>query len=165
MKGMEGFMYDPNAPLVLDNSNLRTGIGTTAAGVFISLNPDSPIDNKSPYVKDCTCFSDPATESGRFGGGGVGVFIDGGVHDRGAKSMVFDAFTHVSSDGAGSFLIRVQSLKSFPVSHTTASGVTTQVVDQEFVRLVVTTLTETMVLSHLVSQLMKFQELQQSSVT
>jgi hypothetical protein len=104
MKGMEGFMYDPNAPLVLDNSNLRTGIGTTAAGVFISLNPDSPIDNKSPYVKDCTCFSDPATESGRFGGGGVGVFIDGGVHDRGAKSMVFDAFTHVSSDGAGFIL-------------------------------------------------------------
>jgi hypothetical protein len=104
MKGMEGFYYDPNAPLQLDNSNLRTGIGTTAAGVFISLNPDSPIDNKSPYVKDCTCFSDPATESGRFGGGGVGVFIDGGVHDTGAKSMVFDAFTHVASDGAGYIL-------------------------------------------------------------
>ena len=105
-KGMEGFHYDPNAPLVLDNSNLRTGVGTTAAGVFISLNPDSPIDNKSPYVKDCTCFSDPATESGRFGGGGVGVFIDGGVHSQGAKSMVFDAFTHVSSDGAGFILDR-----------------------------------------------------------
>ena len=104
MKGMEGFMYDPNAPLVLDNSNLRTGVGTTAAGVFISLNPDSPISNKSPYVKDCTCFSDPATESGRFGGGGVGVFIDGGVHSVGAKSMVFDAFTHVASDGAGYIL-------------------------------------------------------------
>ena len=104
MKGMEGFHYDPNAPLVLDNANLRTGIGTTAAGVFISLNPDSPINNKSPYVKDCTCFSDPATESGRFGGGAVGVFIDGGVHDVGAKSMVFDAFTHVCSDGAGFIL-------------------------------------------------------------
>ena len=106
MKGMEGFHYDPNAPLVLDNANLRTGVGTTACGVFISLNPDSPIDNKSPYVKDCTCFSDPATESGRFGGGGVGVFIDGGVHSQGAKSMVFDAFTHVSSDGAGFILDR-----------------------------------------------------------
>ena len=106
MKGMEGFYYDPNAPLVLDNTNLRTGIGTTAAGVFISLNPDSPINNKSPYVKDCTCFSDPATEAipARFGGGGVGVFIDGGVHDVGAKSMVFDAFTHVASDGAGYIL-------------------------------------------------------------
>ena len=104
MKGMEGFYYDPNAPLVLDNANLRTGVGTTAAGVFISLNPDSPINNKSPYVKDCTCFSDPATESGRFGGGGVGVFIDGGVHSVGAKSMVFDAFTHVASDGAGYIL-------------------------------------------------------------
>ena len=30
MKGMEGFHYDANAPYVLDNSNLRTGIGTTA---------------------------------------------------------------------------------------------------------------------------------------
>ena len=104
MKGMEGFYYDPNAPLVLDNANLRTGVGTTACGVYISLNPDSPINNKSPYVKDCTAFSDPATESGRFGGGAVGVFIDGGVHTQGAKSMVFDAFTHVSSDGAGFIL-------------------------------------------------------------
>ena len=58
MKGMEGFMYDSNAPLVLDNSNLRTGIGTTAAGVFISLNPDSPIDNKSPYV--CLLYTSPS---------------------------------------------------------------------------------------------------------
>ena len=63
------------------------------------------------------------------------------------------------------FLIRVQSLKSFPVSHTTLSGVTTQVVDQESGVLVVTTLTETTVLSHLVSQLMKLQELLRSSVT
>ena len=103
-KGMEGFHYDPNAPLEIDNSNLRTGIGTTAAGVFFALNPNSPINNKSPYVKDCTTFSDPATDFNRFGGGGVGVFIDGGVHSEGAKSMVFDAFTQVNSDGAGFIL-------------------------------------------------------------
>jgi len=103
-KGMEGFHYDPNAPLEMDNSNIRTGVGTTAAGIFFALNPNSPINNKSPYVKDCTTFSDPATESGRFGGGGVGVFIDGGVHSEGAKSMVFDAFTQVNSDGAGFLL-------------------------------------------------------------
>ncbi|MAR97373.1 MAG: hypothetical protein CMG17_07000 [Candidatus Marinimicrobia bacterium] len=103
-KGMEGFHYDPNAPLEMDNTNLRTGIGTTAAGVFFALNPNSPINNKSPYVKDCTTFSDPATDFGRFGGGGVGVFIDGGVHSEGAKSMVFDAFTQVNSDGAGFLL-------------------------------------------------------------
>ena len=71
MKGMEGFHYDANAPYVLDNSNLRTGIGTTAAGVVCALNPDSPINNKSPYVKDCTVFSDNATDYGRFGGGAV----------------------------------------------------------------------------------------------
>ena len=35
MKGMEGFMYDSSAPLVLDNSNLRTGVGTTAAGCLL----------------------------------------------------------------------------------------------------------------------------------
>ena len=106
MKGMEGFHYDPNAPFVLDNTNIRTGVGTTACGVFISFNPDSPINDKSPYVKDCTAFSDNAAESGRFGGGAVGVLIDGGVHNEGAKSMVFDAFTHVCSDGAGYVLDR-----------------------------------------------------------
>ena len=108
MKGMEGFTYDPNAPFVLDNSNLRTGVGTTAAGVFVSFNPDSPINDKSPYVKDCTAFSDNASEQSpaRWGGGAVGVFADGGVHDEGAKSMVFDAFTHVASDGAGYILDR-----------------------------------------------------------
>ena len=108
MKGMEGFDYDSNAPFVLDNTNLRTGIGTTAAGVFISFNPDSPINDKSPYVKDCTAFSDNAAEQvpPRFGGGACGVLIDGGVHQEGAKSMVFDAFTHVASDGAGYVLDR-----------------------------------------------------------
>ena len=106
MKGMEGFTYDPQAPFQLDNSNIRTGIGTTAAGIYVSLNKDSPINDKSPYVKDCTAFSDNATESGRFGGGAVGVFIDGGVHSEGAKSMVFDSFTHVASDGAGYVLDR-----------------------------------------------------------
>ncbi len=106
MKGLEGFHYDPNAPWVLDNTNVRTGIGTTAAGVFIAFNPDSPINDKSPYVKDCTAFSDNASEADppRFGGAAVGVLADGGLHKEGAKSMVFDAFTHVASDGAGYLL-------------------------------------------------------------
>ena len=118
MKGMEGFTYDPQAPFQLDNSNIRTGIGTTAAGIYVSLNTDSPINDKSPYVKDCTAFSDNAAESGRFGGGAVGVFIDGGVHNEGAKSMVFDSFTHVASDGLVTFLTEVQSLRSFLASPT-----------------------------------------------
>ena len=105
-KGMEGFAYDELAPFELDNSNIRTGVGTTAAGIVCSLNPDSPINNKSPYVKDCTVFSDNAYDYGRFGGGAVGVFCDGGIHDEGAKSMVFDSFTQVSSDGAGFILDR-----------------------------------------------------------
>ncbi len=108
MKGMEGFTYDSNAPWQLDNSNIRTGIGTTACGIFVSFNPDSPINDKSPYVKDCTAFSDNAAEAvpPRFGGGACGVLADGGVHNEGAKSMVFDAFTHVASDGAGYVLDR-----------------------------------------------------------
>ena len=106
MKGMEGFAYDELAPFELNNSNIRTGVGTTAAGIVCSLNPDSPINNKSPYVKDCTVFSDNASDYGRFGGGAVGVFCDGGIHDEGAKSMVFDSFTQVSSDGAGFILDR-----------------------------------------------------------
>lgn len=100
-KGLEGFHYDAAAPFEINNTNIRTGVGTTACGKYFVLNENSPINNKSPYVKDCTCFSDPASEDGRFGGGGVGVFIDGGIHQEGAKSMVFDAFTMVNSDGAG----------------------------------------------------------------
>jgi hypothetical protein len=106
MKGMEGFYYDPQAPFILDNTNIRTGFGTTACGIVCALNPDSPINNKSPYVKDCTVFSDNASDYGRYGGGACGVFLDGGVHNEGAKSMVFDSFTIVSSGGAGYILDR-----------------------------------------------------------
>jgi len=105
-KGLEGFHYDSNAPFEINNTNIRTGVGTTACGKYFAFNPNSPINNKSPYVKDCTAFSDPASADGRFGGGAVGCFIDGGVHEEGARSMVFDAFTHVSSDGAGYVLDR-----------------------------------------------------------
>jgi len=103
-KGLEGFHYDSAAPFEINNTNVRTGVGTTACGKFFALNPNSPVNNKSPYVKDCTCFSDPASADGRFGGGGVGVFLDGGVHEEGARSMVFDSFTMVNSDGAGYIL-------------------------------------------------------------
>ena len=157
-KGMEGFHYDPNAPLEMDNTNLRTGIGTTAAGVFFALNPNSPINNKSPYVKDCTTFSDPATDFGRFGGGGVGVFIDGGVHAKVQNRWSSTPSRRLTLMVLDSSLIRVQSLRSSPASPTTLSGVTTLVAVREFVLLVVTTLTVTTVLSLLVSPLKKLQE-------
>jgi hypothetical protein len=103
VSGLVGFDYDIDRPYELDATTVRTGLGTTACGVYFAFNPVSPILNKSPYVKDCTSFSDPATD-GTGHGGGVGVFVDGGVHDSGAKTMVFDAYTNVNSDGAGFIL-------------------------------------------------------------
>ena len=94
LKGMTGFTYNTNAPFDIGQTNIRVGTGTTACGIFCALNPDSPILRKSPYLKDCTSFSH----------GGVGVFIDGGIHTTGNKSMVFDSFTMINSDGAGYIL-------------------------------------------------------------
>jgi hypothetical protein len=101
--GLVGFDYDPNNPLELEYTTVRTGVGTTACGVYFAFNPNSPILNKSPYVKDCTAFGNPPTDGGS-GGAGVGVFMDGNVHSSGFKTMVFDAFTNVLSDGAGFIL-------------------------------------------------------------
>jgi hypothetical protein len=103
VSGLVGFDYDLGSPYELDLTTVRTGFGTTACGIYFTLNEDSPILTKSPYVKDCTSFGFPATD-GTGHGAGVGVFIDGSVHDRGNKSMVFDAFTHVLSGGAGFIL-------------------------------------------------------------
>jgi hypothetical protein len=105
VSGLVGFNYDPTRPYELDATTIRAGSGTTACGIYFAFNENSPILNKSPYVKDCTSFGDPATD-GNGGGAGVGVFIDGGVHPYGNKSMVFDAYTNVLSDGAGFVLDR-----------------------------------------------------------
>ena len=103
VSGLVGFNYDEDHPYELDYTTVRTGLGTTACGVYFAFNESSPIITKSPYVKDCTSFGDPATD-GTGAGAGVGVFMDGALHDTGAKSMVFDAFTNVLSDGAGFIL-------------------------------------------------------------
>jgi hypothetical protein len=82
-KGMTGF--SPS------NSNVQDITTATIGGVFIRLNPQSPITNKSPYITDCSCFST----------GGVGVIIDGSVHASGNKSMVFHAYTNINDNGVG----------------------------------------------------------------
>jgi len=110
VSGLVGFDYDSNDPYNLDATTVRTGVGTTACGIFFAFNHNSPILNKSPYVKDCTAFSDP--DPNGYGGGGVAVLIDGNIHStvgvgtsaQGFKTMVFDAFTVVNSDGAGFIL-------------------------------------------------------------
>ena len=110
MRGLQGFDYDENDPFNTDLWQIKTGIGTTACGVYFRLNPETPILDRSPYIKDCTAFSDVCTD-GTGHGGAIGVFIEGGVHEpkqsaegRGGKSMVFDAFTNIHSDGVGFFL-------------------------------------------------------------
>ena len=63
----------------------------TVGGVFLRLNPASPISTKSPYIKDCTAKSV----------GGVGAIVDGSVHASGNRSMLFWAYNQVHDGGVG----------------------------------------------------------------
>jgi hypothetical protein len=81
--GMTGFALS-----TIDPQDITTA---TIGGVFVRLNPASPITNKSPYITDCSAFST----------GGVGVIVDGSVHTSGNKSMVFHAFTNINDLGVG----------------------------------------------------------------
>lgn len=80
--GMTGFV-----PGGTDNDITTATIG----GVFVRLNPASPILTKSPYVLECSAIST----------GGVGAIIDGSVHASGNKSMVFHAYTNINDGGVG----------------------------------------------------------------
>jgi hypothetical protein len=67
----------------------------TIGGVYLRLNPASPIANKSPYIKDCSAIS----------AGGVGAIVDGSVHNSGNKSMVFWAYNIVQDGGVGLWVL------------------------------------------------------------
>ena len=82
-QGMTGFQPDASQP---ENLELAT-----VKGVFFAFDPNGAILTKSPYIKDCSCFSE----------GGVGAFMDGQLHNSGNKSMVFHAFTNLNSNGVG----------------------------------------------------------------
>ena len=108
MKGLKGFDFDVNDPFTTDKMQHKVGVGTTACGVYIRLNPNESILTRSPYIKDCTTFSDVAND-GTGHGGAIGIFIEGGRHHlnpegKGYKSMVFDAFTNINSGGIGFML-------------------------------------------------------------
>ena len=70
----------------------------TIKGVFVALNPSSPI-TKSPYVSQCSAFSS----------GGIGAIVDGHIHRQflndgptpSNKSIVFDSYTNIHDDGVG----------------------------------------------------------------
>ena len=83
MNGLTGFEPD------LQNPTDMTA--ATVKGVYVALDPASPITNKSPYVLECSSFST----------GGVGAVVDGTVHNSGNRSIVFHAYTNIHSDGVG----------------------------------------------------------------
>ncbi len=69
-----------------------------AGAVCVSLDPgtgpnDSSvwITSQSPYVQNCTSFTN----------GGTGMVIDGGLHNGGYKSIVANDWTQINSDGIG----------------------------------------------------------------
>jgi hypothetical protein len=93
MDGMAGFV-----PSSSDPKDLNTA---TIEGVFVRLNPNSPI-TKSPYVSQCSAFSQT----------GVGAIVDGSVHDKydgtgtpSNKSIVFDSWTNIHENGGVGFWI------------------------------------------------------------
>ena len=81
--GMTGFSPSLSAPEDIREATIK--------GVYIALNPASPITSKSPYVLECSSFST----------GGIGAVVDGDVHASGNKSIVFHAYTCINSDGVG----------------------------------------------------------------
>lgn len=83
MNGLTGFEPDLQDPTDMT--------AATVKGVYVALDPDSPVINKSPYVLECSSFST----------GGVGAVVDGTVHSSGNRSIVFHAYTNIHSDGVG----------------------------------------------------------------
>lgn len=64
---------------------------STAKGVVVALNPDSPVTTKSPYIIECAAI----------GSGCIGALIDGTVQASGYKSMLFHGYTIITDDGVG----------------------------------------------------------------
>jgi hypothetical protein len=81
-KGMTGFTFGAD-PTDIDNFTFN--------GVFVGLDPSSPIINKSPYIFDCSSISI----------GGIGALIDGSVHSSGNRSLLIHAYTCINQDGLG----------------------------------------------------------------
>ena len=89
MEGMTGF--------VPSGSNDKDIEGSTSKGVYIRLDPASPI-TRSPYIQNCSAI----------GGAAIGALIDGDAHEHfngsptpSFKSMCFDAYTQVLEGGVG----------------------------------------------------------------
>jgi hypothetical protein len=64
---------------------------STPKGIYVALNPASPITTKSPYVIECSAF----------GSGAIASYINGSDHASGYKSIVFSNYTCVMDNGVG----------------------------------------------------------------
>jgi hypothetical protein len=97
--GMEGFTPaagDANSPDITQ---------ATIRGVFLRLNPATPILGKSPYITQCSAFSGrtAAQTNDANANGGVGALIDKSIYGQVTSngSMLFDSFTQFHDGGVG----------------------------------------------------------------
>ena len=94
--GMEGF--EPAAGV--DDYDITQ---STIRGVFLELNPSTPILGKSPYITQCSAFSGRPTGTAPNCTGGVGAIIDKSIYGATTSngSMLFDSFTQFHDLGVG----------------------------------------------------------------
>ena len=85
-KDMGGFLPNLSTPEDITTST------SNDKGIFVALDPTNSITHKSPYVLECSSFSDI---------GAIGAVVDGDVHVSGNKSIVFHSYTCILNDGVG----------------------------------------------------------------
>ena len=75
----------------------------TVRGVFLALNPNTPILGKSPYITQCSAFSGRPTGTAANCTGGLGALIDKSIYGSTTSngSMLFDSFTQFHDLGVG----------------------------------------------------------------
>ena len=95
-EGMEG--YEPAAGI--DDHDITQA---TIRGVFLKLNPNTPILGKSPYITQCSAFSGRPVGTAANCTGGVGALIDKSIYGSTTSngSMLFDSFTQFHDLGVG----------------------------------------------------------------
>ena len=94
--GMEGF--EPATGV--DDFDITQA---TIRGVFLALNPNTPILGKSPYITQCSAFSGRPIGTATNCTGGVGAIIDKSIYGATTSngSMLFDSFTQFHDLGVG----------------------------------------------------------------
>jgi len=66
-------------------------VTSTPKGIFCAVNPLSPVIFKSPYVIECSSFSN----------GGIGAYVNGDEHVNGNRSILFHEYTNIHNNGVG----------------------------------------------------------------